>query len=67
MVLIYGLQDSPKRSIPEHFVSMSNDPLKLHLEALYLEEIGWKDLRQGTVQKKGANANEVFSNHFFSV
>lgn len=30
---------------------MSNDPLKLHLEALYLQEIGWKGLGQGTVKE----------------
>ena len=47
MGLMHGLQRSPKRSIPQHFVSMSNDPLKLHLEVSYLEEIGRKGLWLG--------------------
>lgn len=48
---------------------MSNDPLRLHLEALYLQEIGWKSLGVSGPEtaERRTNMNEVFPNHVFSV
>lgn len=47
---------------------MSNDPLRLHLEALYLQEVGWKSLGvSGPKTAEGrADMNEAFPHHGFS-